>query len=136
MKWSNERMAGAFICGLFLGVVGGLFLAQEQGRHLRVRLAKPLADLYHDLEPRLVAVPMDDIILCSRIRSALQAAGLKEDVALNVQGRRVYLRGTTRDAEMIQRVESIVRAIPGVREIVNELIQSPTVGNSEALVTS
>ncbi len=98
-------------------------MAPQDGRRTRARLAEWLADLYYDLEPRLVAVPVQDIILTSRVRSALRSAGLEEGVGLHVSGRKVHLRGTARDAEMIQHVEAVVRAVPGVRKVINCLVE-------------
>jgi osmotically-inducible protein OsmY len=80
-----------------------------------------LADLYYELEPRLVAVGIEDIVLASRVQSALRSAGLEDGVRLSVRGRRVQLRGTVPDATAIQQVETLVWAVPGVRKVVNHL---------------
>jgi len=98
-------------------------MAPRDGRRTRAQLAGWLADLYYELEPRLVAVPVQDIILTSRVRSALRSAGLEEGMSLYVSGRKVHLCGTARDAEVIQHVEAVVWAVPGVRKVINYLVE-------------
>jgi len=121
MNRPTGQIVGAFVCGLSLGAMGRLLLSPQSGRRTRIQLAERLADLYYELEPRLVAVRVQDIVLDSRVRSALRSTDLEEGVSLNVWGRRVHLRGTVQDAETIQQVEAIVRAVPGVRKVVNHL---------------
>ncbi|HEY64639.1 MAG TPA: hypothetical protein G4O02_08710 [Caldilineae bacterium] len=99
-----------------------MLLAPQDGHRIRARLVERLADLYYALESRLVAVPVQDIVLASRVRSALRSAGLEEGVNLSVWGRKVYLWEIDRDAETYEQVEAVVRAVPGVREVVNTYV--------------
>jgi flavin-dependent dehydrogenase len=93
MRQSDWRTVRVFIWGLSLGVMGGLFMAPRDGRRTRAQLAGWLADLYYELKPRLVAVPVQDIILTSRVRSTLRSAGLMSRAGRSTRvGRPAMLR--------------------------------------------
>lgn len=69
------------------------------------------------------ALDADEEALLARVRTALTAGGIDPDrLAIEVERDKVTLRGEVPDTRQLNRAPEIVRSVPGLGELVDQLV--------------
>ncbi len=84
---------------------------------------RPSKDQEDEARNGFQALDEGEAALFARVHDALRGSGFEVDqVGVDVDGERVTLRGTVRDANALRKLPDLVRQIDGVRDVIDNLV--------------
>ena len=84
---------------------------------------RPTADQEREAQHGFRALDPGEQALLARVREALRSCGHDADqIGVEVDGDRVILRGSVRDAQALRKIPDVVRHLDGVTDVVDQLV--------------
>ena len=84
---------------------------------------RPSKDQEEEARQGFRALDPGEHALMERVRDALRASGLDIDqVGVEIEGERVILRGSVRDALALRKLPELARQVDGVADVVDNLV--------------
>lgn len=88
--------------------------------------ARPSKDQERDAFEGYRALDADETALHARVMDALRSSGVNwQNIAIEVDGRRVAVRGTVDDDEALGRIPDLIRNVDGVDSVDDRLVILP-----------
>jgi hypothetical protein len=84
---------------------------------------RPSKDQEHEARQGFQALDEGEAELFARVHEALRASGFDTgQVGIEIDGDRVILRGTVRDAQTLRKLPDLVRQVDGVADVADHLV--------------